>query len=532
MTVVVTGGRVMVAAVDARAAACGLLPGMTLADARALQPALEVRPADPAADARALARLADWCMRYTPWVATDGADGLWLDVTGCAHLFGGEPALLADLANRFERFGHAIRLGLADTPGAAWAVARFAQGPAVILPPGQQRPVLADLPVAALRLPPPVVAEFERLGLRRVGDLYPLPRAALVRRFGLEPGRRLDEALGRIEEPISPREAPTPHEVRLSFAEPIGAAESIAAALDRLLAGLCRHLTGEQLGARRLTLSLYRVDGSLERATLGTSRANRDPAALKRLFLPHLDRIDPGFGIETMTLAAPLVQAQSDLQMVLEEAQTDWQAPPPVLGAAVSPALEPRYVPAPASPPPSRCDASGCEAGARAAGDRDASGRADAAQDAVAAAPDGLADLVDRLANDREPASLFRPAPFESYLPERAVRRASALAEPRTAWSADKPRPVRLLRRPEAVETDPAGTEALPALFFWRERPHRIRRIEGPERIAPEWWREEALPAGPRDYYRVEDGEGRRFWLYREPTAGGGMRWYLHGLFA
>ncbi|MGE3231749.1 MAG: DUF6504 family protein, partial [Hyphomicrobium sp.] len=265
--------------------------------------------------------------------------------------------------------------------------------------------------------------------------------------------------------------------------------------------------------------------GSLERATLGTSRANRDPAALKRLFLPHLDRIDPGFGIETMTLAAPLVQAQSDLQMVLEAAQADWQASPPSpsLAAAASPALDPRYVPAPASPPPpSRCDASG----------RDAGGRAGEAREAVAAAPDGLADLVDRLANDREPASLFRPAPFESYLPERAVRRASALAEPRTAWSADKPRPVRLLRRPEAVETDPAGTEALPALFFWRERPHRIRRIEGPERIAPEWWREEALPAAPRDYYRVEDGEGRRFWLYREPTAGAGMRWYLHGLFA
>lgn len=537
VTVLVTGGRAMVAAVDARAAACGLLPGMTLADARALQPSLDVRPADPAGDGKALARLADWCMRYTPWVATDGADGLWLDITGCAHLFGGEPALLADLANRFARFGHEARLGLADTPGAAWAAARFAGGAVTAIPAGQQRAALAELSVAALRLPPSVVVEFERLGLRRIGDLYPLPRAALVRRFGLEPGRRLDAALGRIEEPISPREAPSPHEVRLSFAEPIGAPESIAAALDRLLAGLCRHLTGEQLGARRLVLSLYRVDGSLERATIGTSRANRDPAALKRLFLPHLERIDPGFGIETLTLAATLLQAQSDLQMVLEDAWAERQAAPMAMSSVerASPAEHRDARPEPASPPLPirRGSASAAECGPAASGiERDGEKRN--ARDRGRVEPDGLpiADLVDRLVNDREPAALFRPAPLESYLPERAVRRASALAEPAVPWTGDTVRPVRLLRLPEAVEVDPAGAEALPVLFFWRARPHRLRRIEGPERIAPEWWREEDRQAAPRDYFRVEDREGRRFWLYREPAGGAGMRWYLHGLFA
>ncbi len=523
VTVLVTGGRVMVAAVDGAAAACGILPGMALADARALQPDLAVRPADPAGDQAALARLADWCMRYTPWVALDGADGLWLDVTGCARLFGGEPALLADLANRFERFGYAARLGLADTPGAAWALARFSGNAAAAIPAGGQRAALAGLPVAALRLAPAVAAELDRLGLKRIGDLYPLPRAALARRFGLEPGRRLDQALGRIDEPLSPRAAPNPHEARLSFAEPIAAAESIAAALDRLLAGLCRHLAAEQLGVRRLLLAVYRVDGSFERMAIGTSRANRDPAALRRLFLPHLERIDPGFGIETIVLAAALVQATCDLQMVLEQAHAEpahSQRPAPPRGLLPPPAAAqpapPRATPPDAGRPPLPAERG--EAGLL------------------------VADLVDQLANDREPARLYRPARRESHLPERAVARMPALAEPSLPWGEAPPRPVRLLARPEPVEVDPASPTALPALFFWRARPHRLRRIEGPERIAPEWWSSsgDGAGSGARDYFRVEDMEGRRFWLYREPMEGrepgaatdAPARWYLHGLFA
>jgi len=509
VTVLVEGGRVMVAAADAAALACGIRPGMALADARALEPGLAVRPADPTGDRAALARLADWCMRYTPWVALDGADGLWLDVTGCAHLFGGEPALLADLANRFERFGYEARLGLADTGGAAWALARFSGRVAAAIPAGGQRAAIADLPVAALRLAPAIAAELDRLGLKRVGDLYPLPRAALARRFGLEPGRRLDEALGRIDEPLSPREPPNPHEVRLSFAEPISAPESIAGALDRLIVALCRHLAAEQLGARRLGLALYRVDGSFERRAIGMSRANRDPAALKRLFLPHLERLDPGFGIETMTLAAPLVQAASDLQLVLEAAQAEARAASAMAqpGAAFE-------GPPPADLPP--------------ATSRPA---APAARDAGPL----VADLVDRLANDRDPARLYRPARRESHLPERAVAREAALAEPSLPWGEPPLRPIRLLGRPEPVEVDPAEPGTLPALFFWRERPHRLRRIEGPERIAPEWWNPRTRPSAARDYFRVEDMEGRRFWLYREapaPDAAAPPRWYLHGLFA
>jgi protein ImuB len=299
--------------------------------------------------------------------------------------------------------------------------------------------------------------------------------------------------------------------MRLSFAEPIAAPESIAGALDRLIGALCRHLAAEQLGARRLSLALYRVDGSFERRAIGTSRANRDPVALKRLFLPHLERVDPGFGIETMVLAAPLVQAASDLQMVLGEAQAERLA-----ARAASQGETRSLPPAPDRPPP-------------------ASPKRSLPVERGDAGP-LVADLVDRLANDREPARLYRPAQRESHLPERAVARAAALAEPSLPWGEPPLRPIRLLARPEPIEVDPADPVALPALFFWRQRPHRLRRIEGPERIAPEWWSlRESQPAS-RDYFRVEDMEGRRFWLYREAVeqaaSAASPRWYLHGLFA
>ncbi|MEX0814332.1 MAG: DNA polymerase Y family protein, partial [Dongiaceae bacterium] len=302
VTVVAVGGLALVAAVDAAAAATGLAPGLPLADARALVPGLRVRPADPAGDAAALARLADWCGRYTPWTAVETGDagngaGIWLDATGCAHLFGGEAALLADLVARLGRLGHGARAAFADTPGAAWAVARFMteSGDGLVVAPGGARAALAPLPVAALRLPPAAAEGLARLGLGRVGDLYPLPRAALVRRFGTAPALRLDQALGRADEPISPRAPVAPHRAALAFAEPVIHGDGLAAGLGRLLAALCRRLDAEQLGARRLELTLYRVDGSLARAAVGTGRPNRDSHALARLFADRLDRLDPGF---------------------------------------------------------------------------------------------------------------------------------------------------------------------------------------------------------------------------------------------
>jgi protein ImuB len=519
VTVTAANGRALLAAIDENASAAGLMPGMVLADARALVPDLAVRPSHPDKDAAALAQLADWCARFSPWVAVDGADGLFLDITGCAHLFGGEARMIEDLAQRLSRFGYRVRLAIADTPGAAWAAARFAtlarNSDRVILPPGGAREAIASLPIAALRLSPVQTAELERLGLKTVAELYPLPRAALLRRFGLEPARRLDQALGRIDEPINPRTPASPHEARLAFAEPIVEAPAIAAALDRMLAGLCGHLASEQLGARQLRLALFRVDGSLQHVSIGTSRPNRDPGALRRLFAKLFDRLDPGFGIEAMSLTATQAEPLEDLQLVLARARAQSQkraraekrtsVETPLLPAAIESA-EPL--------------------------DEKAIERA--VDEAALAA---LADLFanGRFANEPAPVRLTRPAPQESHLPERAVAPVPALAGKDARWTAialTAVRPVRLLPRPEPLETDEIESEALPTSFRWRARPHRIRLAEGPERIAPEWWRPTASSSSvgsTRDYYRVEDSEGRRFWLYREQTV---SRWYLHGLFA
>ncbi len=461
VTVEEIGGRALIVAPNGVAAAGGILPGLSLADARALLPGLAVFPADPAGDAAALARLADWCNRYTPLVAVDGADGLWLDIAGSAHLFGGEADLLADLRHRLGRLGYRSRAAIADTPGAAWAAARFLTGGDRILAAGETRDMLAELPVASLRLPPAIAGELARLGLRRIADLYPLPRAALARRFGLLPGERLDQALGRCEEPISPRLPAPPHIVRQVLAEPIIDADHLATVLQRLLTRLCRDLAVAGQGARRLELFCYRVDGRVAKLGVGTSRPTRDDGALIRLFAERLERIDPGFGIEAVALAAPHVEPLADLQLALKRGE--------------------------------------------------------------AASAAELAPLIDRLGNRLGFDRLARAVPRESHLPERALQRQSALMTPPSPparWSA-RPGPLRLLARPERVQA--AGDP--PQEFLWQARRHRIRRADGPARIAPEWWRGET--GGARDYWRLEDEEGGRFWLYGQ--SGG---WYLHGLFA
>ena len=467
---------------------------MALADARAVLPALETMPAEPAADAGALVRLAAWCGHYSPWSAVDRSaspriqgGAIWLDVTGCAHLFGGETELLRDLTARLERAGYSARAGLADTPGAAWAAARFAAGmedqPWVIIPPGDVHAALMPLPVAALRFTPETVAGLEALGLRRVGDVAKLPRAALAARFRDTVAARLDAALGRRPEPLSPLPPVTPHFARLGFAEPVGRTEDIARALDRLLAQLCAGLERAGEGARRLTLTLFEPDGGTRRLAAGTSRASRDAAHLARLFAERLDGIEAEFGIEAMTLAAPAAER-------LEAAQ-----------AALS--------------------------GDRASGD------------------DNTGRLIDRLVNRLGPARIVRFAAHESHIPERAQRAIPALDGPGAAsggpgaaddaaWPAAI-RPVRLLSRPEAIEATAPVPDDPPVMFRWRRVLHRVARADGPERLAPEWWRDQNAEdsAATRDYYRIEDTDGRRFWVYREgiyrPDAH--PAWFLHGIF-
>ncbi|AWJ85362.1 DNA polymerase [Azospirillum sp. TSH58] len=502
-------GRLGVAAVNRAAEEAGVWPGMSLADARAIEPALAVFDAAPGSDARLLERIAGWCTRYTPWTAPDGPDGVALDITGCAHLFGGEEAMAADLSARLAAAGFESRLAVADTPAAAWALTRFGRGAPTLplrgsLPPPLRRggtdsplpcgagegrgggkgfasPLLSPLSVAALRLPAATVEGLAAVGLRRIGDLHAVPRATLAARFGPELLRRLDQAYGRLDEPLSPRLPVPPHSARLALPEPLTTADAIAEALRRLLATLCAGLEKTGEGARRLRLELHRVDRRLEDApqtlAIGTGHPVRRPDALMRLFAQKLDRVEPGPGLELMVLSAteagPLAATQAAL---------------------------------------------------------------DGAADGGADGQPELGELMDRLGNRLGERAVLRLVPRQSWLPERSVAPASAFAPVlagtpgASLWPADRPRPVRLLAPPEPIEAMAPVPDDPPVMFRWRGVQHRVRRADGPERIEAEWWRRDGEP---RDYYRVEDEAGRRFWVFRQGLYRPGVTvpWFLHGFF-
>lgn len=509
-------GRPTVAAVDAAAAAEGVVPGMPLPDARVLIPDLRAVETDPAGAARDLERLADWCGRYSPVVALDGSDGLLIDTAGCDHLFGGEAAMCGDVIRRIGRLGFAVRIALADTPGAAWAVARYGteEGPA-ILPSGDEKRALADLPVAGLRLPQATVEGLAQLGLRRIGALIDLPRAPLAARFGAAIGRRLDQALGESFEPVSPRLPVPPWRLRTAFPEPLVRAEDAEAVARRLVALLCARLERERLGLRGLELVFYRLDGHTARAAISTARPSRAPAHLMHLLRTALAAVDlgsvPEHGAEVAVLSASGVEPLSVRQLRL--------------GGQIT--------------------------GGQGAGQ--GNGRDEVAEE------EELATLVDRLNHRLGDRRLVGSTLRESHLPERVVDRSAphvpplpALPPNRTSSRASHqasfrlrprqspwgPRPLRLLPYPEPIEAMALLPDASPAMFLWRRIRHRVRLADGPERLSPEWWLDDPdsdADAVTRDYYRVDTVDGRRFWVFRrglyvpnDPKPA----WFLHGLFA
>ncbi len=283
----------------------GLSRGMPLSDARAFCPDLLSRPADPARDVQFLQVLRRWATRYCPWVGLDGEAGLVLDITGAAHLFGGEGAMLADMRQRLARAGLAVRLGLGDTRGAAWALAHYGEGPAA---PGAGLAALRDLPVAALRLEAETTVALHRLGLRRIGDLAATARAPITRRFGPDVLRRLDAALGHVPEAITPETEPPHYGVRLTLPDPIGLQGDVMAGLARLLDQLCAKLKAREAGARALTLTLRRVDQGAQDVEVRLARPARDPARILPLFERGVAGIDAGFGIDQLRLDATRVE--------------------------------------------------------------------------------------------------------------------------------------------------------------------------------------------------------------------------------
>ncbi len=480
-------------ALDEQAEALGLRRGQTLTDARAMILTLEAVDADEDADRALLEHIADWAERYTPLVALSPPNELLLDITGAANLFGGETALCHDLLDRLEHQGFGAFASIADTPGAAIAAVRFVGS--IVVPPGGAADMLRPLPLAALRLDPETVGTMDRLGLKRIGQLIDAIRTPLANRFEPVLFRRLDQALGREEEAISPRRPVPALIAERRFAEPVSQAEEIAATLASLAKSLARHLEARGEGARAFELSLFRTDGTLARIDVGTSRPIREPQLVLDLFrekfLSLSSDIEVDFGFDTMRLAIPLTAPISAIQTDL-------------------------------------------------AGD--ATGGAD------------LDRLIDRIGTRLGPDRVGHLLPRQSHIPEKAVQFGRLADEPRTlngrmrtgdvndasstvqhAAACDPPdRPLRLFNRPEPVEAIAEVPDGPPIHFRWRRVLYRVVRAEGPERIAGEWWKGGADDL-TRDYFRVEDADGRRFWLFREGLYEREVatpRWYMHGMFA
>jgi protein ImuB len=466
------GRRWVIGAADSAAQTLGLRPGLPLAQAQAMRPGLTVIDADPTGDAADLRDLAGWCQRYAPLTAADPPDGIRIDSTGADHLQGGEAAMLADLRDRLARSGFTARVAVANTPGAAWALARHGNRPLIVVPPGGAVEALAPLAVAALRLPAETVAALDRMGFSRIGQLAAAPRGPLARRFGDGLMRQLDYALGTIFEPLEPVPPRTLIRQRLTFVEPLATAEAFATVIERLCRAVCAALERRGEGARRLDLVCERVDGTMQLVAVGTARPVRDAVHLARLLGERIETIDPGLGVEAMTLWVPLAEA----------------AP---------------------------------------AGQGDVLAREGAGD---------LGPLIDRLVARFGAAQVYRAAPVESDVPERSVARVAGLSPAvGRSWPVALPRPLRLLTPPQPVQAIALLPDQPPVAFTWRRKRHRVRRADGPERIFGEWWRRDGEMRAVRDYWAVENEVGERFWLYRsgdgvEPATGN-LAWFVHGIF-
>ena len=467
------GTRMEIAAVSTEAAALGLHSGMPLTQARAMIPGLDIRNAEHEADAAILQRLALFAARrWTPIVAVSAPDGLWLDLTGVTHLFGGERSMCARILRFCARAGFAARIAVADTVGAAYALARNARGPITLCPPGKEAEAIAPLPLTALRLGADVDIAARRLGIDRIGDLIAMPRGPLARRFGQGLLTRLDQALGSAAEPFEPIVPADPPSASVRFAEPIASAEAIDAALDRLMSEFVDTLGEKGLAAKRTILFCSRIDGEEQRIAIGTARASRDRNHLLRLLRMKIEMIDPGFGIEAMRLVAGRCEP---LGPQLIEGGLGGEKPDP-----------------------------------------------------------DLVPLIDRLAGRLGARRLFRISAVESDVPERSLARVGPLS-PAAGWP-DWPRPIRFLSPSERIDRVMAELpDQAPLRFLWRGRMHRIARADGPERIYGEWWRKSGEADAVRDYFEVEDEDGARFWLYRRgdgiDARTGDLSWWLQGMF-
>jgi len=461
-------GRMIVVAANKVAESQGISVGMVLADARAVVTDLQVRDDKPDLVNKLLRRLGEWCIRFAPFVSIDPPDGLLFDATGCSHLWGGDESYLKDIIRKLSARGYDVRATMADTIGAAWGVARFANS--CVVPVDKHVEVLMNLPSAALRIDSEIFERLNKLGLHRIHQFSKMPRPALRRRFGEQFLRQLDKALGQEIELIEPIHPIEPYQERLPCLEPIVTATGIEIALQQLLETLCLRLEQEQKGIRAAVFKCYRVDSKIEQIEIGTSRPSRNIKHLFKLFEIKISSIEPSLGIELFVLEAPKVE---DLLPAQEKM---WEG---------------------------------------SGGLKD--GR--------------LAELLDRLSNKIGEKAIHRYVADEHYWPERSIRLATTLEEISVAsWREEKPRPLQLLKTPETIEVAAPIPDYPPMLFKYKGKLHNIVKADGPERIEQEWWLQQGEH---RDYYRVEDEEGNRYWLFRLGHYKNEMyQWFIHGFFA
>ena len=463
-------GRMMITAASQMARLSGIEPGMAVADARAIIPSLEVIDDQPGLGDKLLKAIAEWCIRYTNIVAIDPPDGIILNVTGCAHLWGGEMKYLKDINQRLKNRGYDVRATIADTIGAAWAIAHYG-GSSPIVESGRQMEVLLPLPPSALRLETDTTDRLHKLGLHQIRHFIGMPRAAIRRRFGKEMLLKMDQALGHEEESIL---SVVPIELwreRLPCFEPIITAAGIEIALNLLLDMICKRLQQEGMGIRKAVFSGFRTDGKIEKIEIGTHRATYNTKHLYKLFEDKISTIEPAPGIELFMIEAIKTDKCFSKQEKLWDTTTGLEDP-------------------------------------------------------------GLSELMDRLSNRFSNQPMRRFLPAEHWLPEKSFKESISLNEsPATDWMTDRPRPIHLLPRPQPVEVTAPIPDYPPMNFRWQGKLHKIKKADGPERIEQEWW---IRNGPHRDYYTVEDEEGQRYWLFRSGHYNEDRipNWYLHGFFA
>ncbi len=477
-----------VAAADEAGLKAGLIVGMPLATARAMLPALDIVEQDAAADAVLLEAIARWCDRFTPLVALDTPDGLFLDITGCAHLFGGEAAMMRGVCASLARQGFGICAAIAGTPLAARALARTTPGR--VIASGEEAVAVRPLPVSALGVSDEIQRLLRRAGLKTIGDVAARQPAELAARCGPPFVDRLQQVLGFRDAPISPRRPVPDYMVEKRFAEPVATSDAITLTLSALGKVLVEAMGRRGQGARQLEAAFFRTDGAVRAIGVEAGQPVSDAVVLMRLFAERLDALadplDPGFGFDLIRLSA-------------------------ICTVGVTPQQR--------------------------------------GFDTAAHEADDVAQLVDQLAARLGSQRVVRYVPQETHCPERAdlprpAQESLGDARPWPARVAGEPplRPLRLFAPPEPIGVTAEVPHGPPARFNWRRTHHLLAHVEGPERIATEWWRPGRNPL-TRDYFRVEDTAGRRFWIFRdglydvelegqdgrppEPAA-----WYLHGVFA